>query len=90
MAEELTISTYYPSPRGVYDELVANHLRIKESLRFDLDRSPLSRPACTAETRGTLWFERDEPVEDGAVDRLLFCAQVLGQPQWVMVLGAGT
>ena len=30
--EDLTISTYYPSPRGVYDELRANTVVLKDSV----------------------------------------------------------
>ena len=28
--EEITLTTYYPSPRGVYDELRANRLVLKD------------------------------------------------------------
>ena len=30
-AEEISISTYYPSPRGVYDELRANRLILTDA-----------------------------------------------------------
>ena len=29
--EDITVSTYYPSPRGVYDELRANTMVLKDS-----------------------------------------------------------
>ena len=29
-AEDITLTTYYPSPRGVYDELQANTLVLKD------------------------------------------------------------
>jgi hypothetical protein len=33
VAEDMTISTYYPSPRGVYDELVVNTLRLRDAAK---------------------------------------------------------
>ena len=29
--EDITVTTYYPSPRGVYDELVANTVVLKDT-----------------------------------------------------------
>ena len=86
MAEDLTLSTYYPSPKGVYQELRTNTLEVAG--RLQLTSPPVGgRPVCTQETRGTLWFEREAQVGNQFVDRLEFCARIGDVYRWIIVHG---
>ena len=87
LAEDITISTYYPSPRGVYEELYAERLEITGQMRLHPHSAFDLRPACAQEARGTFWFEQDADIGGTIADRLLFCARVANGYQWVMVLG---
>ena len=108
IAEEVTLTTYYPSPRGVYEELrtTQNTWLATEGGRVGIGTAspneklevnggvrlnPVSsaRPSCTAQTRGTLWFERDVPAQGRLVDRLEFCARVgENDYEWILVTGS--
>ena len=87
LAEDITVSTYYPSPRGVYDELRANTVEVNQSIRFNPTKEAV-RPACEAATRGTVWFAQDVAIGGVVADALEFCALVNDQYQWVVVMGA--
>ncbi|MBI3324224.1 MAG: hypothetical protein HYZ92_02995 [Candidatus Omnitrophica bacterium] len=43
LAEEITLTTYYPSPRGVYDQLRARQLQDFDDITFVLDPNGNSR-----------------------------------------------
>ena len=86
LAEDITVSTYYPSPRGVYDELRANTVEVSQSIRFNPTHAV--RPSCGADTRGTVWFAQDVAMGGAVVDALQFCARVTDRYQWVLVMGA--
>ena len=107
-AEEITLTTYYPSPRGVYQELrttgttvlatpdgnvgigtatPSEKLEVNGGLRLNPQAAEGAKPACTAERRGTLWFEADAQLMEQTTDQLEFCALVNGQYRWVTILG---
>ena len=88
MAEEMTLTTYYPSPRGIYDELRSNTMEISKTLR--LNPQGTARPACEETTRGSVWFAQDVTIGGLVVDALQFCALVSGEYRWVTVVGASS
>jgi hypothetical protein len=87
LAEDITVSTYYPSPRGVYEELHAERVEVKGQMRLHPHPAAGLRPACTEAARGAFWFEQDADIGGIIADRLLFCARVADQYRWIMVLG---
>ena len=85
--QEITLSTYYPSPRGVYNELQTRTLEVVGELRLRQGAVGAARPDCTPDRRGTLWFEHDVPLDKRFYDRLSFCAMVDSTLRWVAVSG---
>ena len=107
-ADDVTISTYYPSPRGVYEELRSTgnawlatqagrvgigtdapteRLEVNGGLRLNPQPPQDELPVCTAERRGTLWFQPDAQMAGETADHLALCALVNGRYQWVIMLG---
>ena len=86
-AEDVTLTTYYPSPRGVYDDLRSNSLEVAGPLQL-LTQGRV-QPACDASRRGALWFQQDVPAGQILVDVLQFCSRVGDRYQWIAVVGSG-
>jgi hypothetical protein len=57
--EKITITTYYPSPYGSYNQLSTNLFR-------HVPMNTTSRPACTAAIEGTSYYDQDQKT-------ILFC-----------------
>ena len=84
-AEEVTLTTYYPSPRGAYDQLLANRvssLRDRDRYFFDLDQGALR-------TRDLVLYD---PVADKAYtirmenNRLMISDPALAKPVMILEL----
>ena len=107
VAEEITLTTYYPSPRGVYEELrttkntflaiesgnvgigttaPVEKVEVNGGLRLN-PSATTTLPTCTAERRGTLWFQRDVKMGQQLIDRVEFCARVHNRYAWITVSG---
>ena len=84
-AEEVTLTTYYPSPRGAYDQLLVNRmssLRERDRYFFDLDQG-------VVRTRDLVLYD---PVADKAYtvrmehNKLMISDPALAKPVMILEL----